>query len=413
MKLSITQCLLYKSLFLDLSCVVDISRCLGYLIKFMMFFNTKRYNNYESYIEFKSSLIINSYICNNIVISTFQIHSKVCKIMPKTNNAFIRQKVIDKCLRSIKNFSTNDIMRECNRELELRGERPITSCNTIREDINKISSNYPEAIIDQVKHGRNVYYSYRNKNYSIYKIPFTDEELAQLTQTLSLLSHFEGMPHFEWLDNFFSEFKSYININDFTRPIVGFEENFDLKGRNYFSTLFNAINNKQVLTLKYKNFKRKEELLYIVHPYYLKEYNNRWFLLGYSENIGKLSIFAFDRIEDIILEHRDYIESDIYDFKEYFDEMIGVSKSLKDSVQKVELWISSNLWPYIETKPLHGTQKIISRNTDGTIIQIEVYLNYELKQKILSFGSGIKVLAPAVLKNDISEEILNACKNYQ
>ncbi len=329
--------------------------------------------------------------------------------MPKTKNALIRQKVIDKCLSSGKNYSIRDMMNACNRELEAIGEYPVTAMNTIRDDINQISSNYPNAVIVSRRVGRNVYYSYENQNYSIYKIPLKDEDFAQLTQTLSILSKFEGMPQFEWIE----ELKMALNVHTDWNPIVGFDENIDLKGRDFFAVLFAAINNKQVLSITYRNFRRDKNQHFIVHPYFLKQYNGRWFIIGLSENIGKLSVFAFDRIVKIEEEHKDYIANTQYDFNEYFDDMIGVSKSNDAEMEFVELWVSRARWPYVETKPLHGSQRVISQDDTGVIIQLYIYLNRELEQLILSFGDDIKVLSPQCLKDTVYEKIIKSCKNYE
>ena len=127
--------------------------------------------------------------------------------MPRTKNALIRQRVIDQCLSSSQNYSMEDLKKACNRELQNRGEHPVTSTNTIRDDLDQISANYPDAIIESKRVGRNIYYSYRDKNYSIFNIPFKDDEVAQLTQTLMILSRFEGMPQFDWMEDFINRFK--------------------------------------------------------------------------------------------------------------------------------------------------------------------------------------------------------------
>ncbi|MCQ5075502.1 MAG: helix-turn-helix transcriptional regulator [Alistipes shahii] len=300
-------------------------------------------------------------------------------------------------------------MDACNRELELIGEYPITATNTIREDLEQIMANYPDAKIISRRVGRHLYYSYETENYSIYKIPLNDDEFAQITQTLSILSRFEGMPQFEWLD----EIKSALNIKISSDPIVGFDENIDLKGRDYFAQLFSAINNKQPLVLTYKNFKRNINQQFIVHPYYLKQFNRRWFLIGFSENIGRLSLFAFDRIEDITTSNCKYIPNTKYNFKDYFDDMIGVTRIDHTDIETVRIWVSANRWPYVATKPLHGTQRIISKDVSGVIIQIQVYINKELEQLILSFGKDFKVLEPESLKQTIAQQFCEALKNYQ
>ena len=333
--------------------------------------------------------------------------------MPRTKNALVRQRVIDRCLGSPKNYSIKGLMEACNRELESIGENTVTAMNTIRDDIEQIMTNYPDANVIAQRVGRNIYYSYEDKSYSIFNIPFNDDEVAQLTQTLSILARFEGMPQFEWMDDFVNRFKSSLKLTTSNEPIVGFDENIDLKGRNFFATLFSAISNKQVLEISYKNFKHGIEQKYIVHPYYLKQFNGRWFLMGHSDNIGKLSVFAFDRIVSTKSDNRDYIPNTTYNFNEYFDDMIGVTKPNEASLEIVKLWISAQRWPYVETKPLHGSQRVVSKDEYGVTIQIEVYLNRELEQLVLSFGKDIKVLSPRILQEKIHSNIMENLSNYK
>ena len=332
--------------------------------------------------------------------------------MPRTKNALVRQRVIDRCLGSLKNYSIKGLMEACNKELESLGENPVTAMNTIRDDIEQIMTNYPDANVVAQRVGRNIYYSYEDKSYSIFNIPFNDDEVAQLTQTLSILARFEGMPQFEWMDDFVNRFKSSLKLKISNEPIVGFDENIDLKGRNFFATLFSAISNKQVLEISYKNFKHDIVQKYIVHPYYLKQFNSRWFLIGFSENIGKLSVFAFDRIISIENISKEYMPNTTYDFNEYFDDMIGITKPDGASLEKVQIWVSAQRWPYVETKPLHGSQRIISKDKDGVTIQIEVYINRELEQMILSFGDDFKVIEPNTLRDTICKHLDNGLKNY-
>ena len=333
--------------------------------------------------------------------------------MPRTKNALVRQRVIDRCLGSPKNYSIKGLMEACNRELESIGENTVTAMNTIRDDIEQIMTNYPDANVIAQRVGRNIYYSYEDKSYSIFNIPFNDDEVAQLTQTLSILARFEGMPQFEWMDDFVNRFKSSLKLTTSNEPIVGFDENIDLKGRNFFATLFSAISNKQVLEISYKNFKHGIEQKYIVHPYYLKQFNGRWFLIGHSDNIGKLSVFAFDRIVSTKSNNRDYIPNTTYNFNEYFDDMFGVTKPNEASLEVVKLWVSAQRWPYIETKPLHGSQRVVSKDEYGVTIQIEVYLNRELEQLVLSFGKDIKVLSPRILQEKIHSNIIENLSNYK
>ena len=91
------------------------------------------------------------------------------------------------------------------------------------------------------------------------------------------------------------------------------------------------------------------------------------------------------------------------DFNEYFEDVIGVT--VKGEVQKVVLKVSKDLWPYINSKPLHGTQKVKLIETNFVIISVELKLNYELQSLLLSHGEKIEVLEPEILKNEILERV--------
>lgn len=333
--------------------------------------------------------------------------------MPKSKNADVRIKVIDRCLSDkSRMYSTAEIMEQCNKELEERGYAPISALNSIRNDMAQIEKNYPDALIEEVRVGKNIYYRYENPNYSIYSPPLKSEEVAQLTQMLGILKRFKGMPQFDWLTEVTERLGASLKIDvGSADEVVGFDENLDLVGIEHFTPLFNAIVEKRPLQLTYKSFKQEEKSKIIVHPYYLKQYNKRWFLIAWNAELNFLANYALDRILAIKEAKVPFLPTDI-DFFEYFDDMIGVSKDSRTELQKVKLWVSAAQWPYVKTKPLHGTQHVVKHVEDGTIITIEVYLNFELEQLLLSFGEMVKVLEPRNLKEKIKQRLSEAAKKY-
>lgn len=302
-------------------------------------------------------------------------------------------------------------MEKCSVALEAEGYKPVTSKVTILEDLKRIENSFPEATIVQRKIGRKIYYEYEDNSFSIYNIPLNDDEMAQLAQTISILSKFEGMPNFDWVDDLIEHFKSTLNIPSTRETIVAFDENFDLKGRNWFAKLFSAIASQQALEIKYKPF-GKAPINYLFHPYLLKQYNNRWFLFGCVEGYTNLTCLALDRIEEISPATIAYRPNTEIDFQEYFDEIVGVSKR-SNEISKVLIKVANSLYPYIETKPLHGTQRVVSREDDSTVIQIEVIINRELKQLLLSYGSDVTVMSPESLKAEIQADLMKNLENYQ
>lgn len=333
--------------------------------------------------------------------------------MPKSKSAELRIKVIDQCLSDrLRNYSTKMIFDRCNEELQRKDFYPITSMNSVRADMDQIQRIYPGADIESYREGRNIYYRYADPDFSIFKTQMKPDEIIQLAQTLRVLRHFKGMPQFDWLDEIAERLGTSLKLDETTEEIVGFDENLDLEGMEYFTPLFNAIVDKRPIELSYQNFKQEKIESVVVHPYYLKQYNKRWFLIAWNEAKGFMANFAFDRIKGIKKTKVTYKPTDI-NFFDYFEEMIGVSKDTKTEPQLVKLWVSKEQWPYIRTKPIHGaTQRIVSIDEEGATITFEVYLNYELEQQILSFGEKVKVLEPEVLKNKIKQRLKDGTNLY-
>lgn len=333
--------------------------------------------------------------------------------MPNTKCSDIRYKVLDRCLRR-GGYSTSALMDEVNKELEIQGFPKVTALNTIRQDMDYIGSAYPDITIIDKKNGRNVTYSYENPESSIFKLSFNDDELAQLSQCMAILSRFEGTPQMEWMKSFIDRFKLSLNVNVDGKCVVGFDECKYLRGKEHFAELLAAICNKQVLAIGYKSFQRGAIKEVLLHPYYLKEYNNRWFLLGREHGFNSISHLAFDRIEHINpVTGLSFIENVEIDFNdEYFSDIIGVTKYLDTEPQKIRLWVSSSLYPYIKTKPLHESQKLKKSDESGCEIEIEVRPNHELEQLILSYGEGLKILSPDSLREKILKRLTLSLKNY-
>lgn len=333
--------------------------------------------------------------------------------MPNTKSSDIRYKVIDRCLRR-GGYSTADLKDEVNKELEFHGFPKVTAMNTIRQDMDYISSAYPDVNIKDKRIGRNITYYYEDPNSSIFKLTFNDDELAQLSQCMAILSQFEGTPQMEWMKSFIERFKLSLNIDVDGKKVVGFDECRTLRGKQYFTTLLSAICNKEVLAISYKSFQRGSEKEVIIHPYYIKEYNNRWFLLGQEHGFASISHLAFDRIERISpVTGVSYIPNRDYDFNnDYFSDIVGVTKHLDAEQIKVKIWVSNSLMPYVATKPIHSTQKLGSEIDNGQEIEINVRPNFELEQLILSYGDGMRVLSPASLRDKIQTRLVNSLKNY-
>ncbi len=326
--------------------------------------------------------------------------------MPINKNALIRYQTLDRCFGNPgRRFFIEDLLEAVN--LALSEEYPDSNGIKRRqlfEDIKFMESEKGWSVeLDKIAYGKKKYYRYLDHNFSINNKPINEMEAEQIKSALLVLSRFKGTPQFEWIEELMPKLSQAFGFVQSDREIIGFDSNQYLKGIEYLGTLFNAILYKKVLEIEYQSFKSDKPDVSIIHPYYLKQYNNRWFLFGQIERFDTLSIRSLDRIENIKEIKGEYLENTDYDFSEYFDDIIGITKPKGAKVEIIELHFSPKQYPYVLTKPLHHSQKKKILDENGLTITIEVIPNYELKSQLLSFGKEVKVISPLWLKNEIIE----------
>ena len=330
--------------------------------------------------------------------------------MPNTKNYSTRLRVLDQCLRSGHAYSGKELTDFINRELELRGEPTITSRTTLMDDLLNIENEYHTNIIRK-KHGRQTTYQYEDPNFSIFSTELSEDDLLHLSQALDILQRFDGMPEADWVAELSARLNLCMSNHKEVRAAVGFESSMYNKGMEHFTPLFNAIRKKTTVELRYQSFRMAEPQTLIVHPYYLKQYNNRWFLFCCNGDHTNLSNYPLDRILSVKLAHVPYRDTDI-DFDEYFADMIGVSRRNGQEPEDVVLRFPKDQYKYVATKPWHGSQKIVDENSSTITLQLHVVLNYELEQKILSFGQYVEVISPMTLRERIKDRLSQSLLQY-
>ena len=332
--------------------------------------------------------------------------------MAESTRFDIRKRVIDRCLSSDRGYSTHEIMEKCNEELECQGRGKVNSLNTIRDDIMHIANNnFVE--IETICDGRFKRYRYKDRNFSVYSAPLSEHDISNLKDITSNLNVYQGRPQFEFLKETIARIESVMSCHiKEQKPVVSFQDNPDLKGLDYFQPLLSAIKEKQTLKLTYQSFKNKEQDERIISPYYLKQYNNRWFLMASTKGFDNISQYALDRIISLDNTTEPYEENTRYDFETYFYDIVGVSRPKDRNVETICFKVSGSLKPYIETKPIHNTQTIIEDNNEYAVFQIKVIPNFELEQLLLSFGEGLEVLYPADFREKIAGRIKENAKKY-
>ena len=335
--------------------------------------------------------------------------------MPTNKNASIRYQALDKCFRDRRHrYYIDDLIEKCEEALYYYNGVGGVSRRQVFEDIKFMESDTGWSIpLERKKDGKKVYYRYEDPDFSINEQPLTDEEAQQLRTVILTLSRFRGLPSNEWIEDVISNLEWRFNLKGKSENIIGFEHNTDLKGLHWLTPILDATSNHQPLKIAYRNYKNSEvEKTMIIHPWYVKQYNNRWFLFGLDDQKYYITNLALDRIQSLeIAEDIPFVPNENIDFEVYFKDVIGVTIPKAD-VEKIRivLQFTKGQFPYITSKPLHPSQEILS--DEECKLAIEVRPTYELDQLILSFGPDVEVLEPTEYREYIKRKLVDNLQKY-
>lgn len=336
--------------------------------------------------------------------------------MPANRNALIRYKTIDACLRNRRRkWTLEDLIDKVSDVLyEYEGMSKGISRRTIQADIqmmrsDKLGYNAPIIIVDKK------YYTYEDAEYSIMMIPLSEQDLGMMNDAIQVLKQFKGFSHFNSLNEAVQKLEDHVYAEAHrTSPVIDFEKNEQLKGLNFLDVLYTAIINEQVIEITYQSFVAYQPGVIRFHPWWLKEFKNRWFIVGISDNKpDNIVNLALDRIQNVnTVGVKGYIRNTGPTVEEFYKDVIGVTVSPNQRVRNVQLLFNKRHAPYVITKPLHHSQQLLEDRSDGCLVSIKVQINFELEKEILGFGDGVTVLAPLALRKRIAWRLKESIKAY-
>jgi len=220
------------------------------------------------------------------------------------------------------------------------------------------------------------------KKYTIRDLGIADERLLESLDIFNALNAADSLPdmlHFEQRKPIGSS-----NINDF----------------------MHAIRHRKCVTFNYIKFWDAEAMKRTIKPYGLKEFKNRWYVVGEDTDKGVIRIFGLDRVDTLQILNSSFKAPD-FNIETYFEHSFGIIRPDHPDDEPMEVVLSATPFKgrYLKSVPLHPTQKIIVDDETETRLSLKVYITHDFKMEILSHGYELKVLEPLQLQNDIREAL--------
>lgn len=258
------------------------------------------------------------------------------------------------------------------------------------------------------------------KGFSIFKEELTREEINLLREVLSTIGQFQGLDHFEWLDRM----KSDLGLKA-KKQIISFSNNPYLQNSNLLGTLFDVISNEVVISLSYHTFTDATIRTIDFHPYLLKQYNDRWFLIGAADSDKKILTFALDRIDKVEPQLEKKYVGCPENLTQRFEDIVGVTLYEDRPVEHILCWVSDASMNYITTKPIHesqvqirGEKNLLLRSEypqlqGGMFFTLDCINNFELIRELCSYGKELIVLrSDGIVVEDVRKRVNEMLEQY-
>ncbi len=322
--------------------------------------------------------------------------------MPANKYALIRYRVINRCLKDFTYASMDKLIQVCEDALSMSS----ISERTIYQDLKDMKEESQLGYFAPIRLNREKGYYYEDPDYSIDNIPLKDEEIKALSFAATMLDQFRNIGIFSTFTGAVQKVVEAVNIKRLSKeddllPFIEFEQSPVSLGQQYIETIILAIKNKKVIRFKYQRFDTDKVQLHDIHPYLLKQYHNRWYLIGLHDYYKDITTYCLDRFSgDPIVVDIPY--QDIgFNTREYFKSVIGIITSF-EKPQKVVLQLTPRQAWYVITQPIHSSQKV-KKKKDHFIVELNVIPTYELTMLIMGWGPEVEVIKPVALREEIME----------
>ena len=238
-------------------------------------------------------------------------------------------------------------------------------------------------------------------------------------ELLDMLSHSTGFLSDEWLTDMKIHFENDEEDWSGQDSIISFEQNMNAEDYTYLPDVVRAIRAKYAISLDYKPYHGPSSVI-LFYPEYLKQYKRLWYVFGLGKDKNgdqelTMMKIPLDRVVSKPQPCRGLaFQSSGMDYLDYFSEIIGVENDPKRKVDRIRIQVKRNMEQRLEHNPICSDQTRDRDLDDSNYVgyKFDVKINLELMRILYSYGSDIKVVAPAHLVNTMKKELNKTLKLY-
>ena len=194
---------------------------------------------------------------------------------------------------------------------------------------------------------------------------------------------------------------------------INYPENIP-SGQIHLTGIISAMKDDRTLEIFYRKYGEEEGEMFHVDPYGIKEYQRRWYLLGYCHERGAERVYALDRITSLTATGWTFKMPRDYDIDDLYSQTIGIYQDGKTEPESIYLKVTEHEANFLRDLPLHPSQFEIGPEGEGYVkFRIRVIPNEDLLMELKRLGSEVEILSPLSLRKRMAEELQEAANKYK
>jgi predicted DNA-binding transcriptional regulator YafY len=318
-----------------------------------------------------------------------------------SKSAFRRYKVIDSVLRNpMKRFPRMaDFIEACHAKLDF-----YPSEETIQKDIANMRMPYPDGFDAPIRYNRSHRgYEYTDPDYALLGVSLRQEEIDAISEALDVIRYIGGA---RMSDKFNHAVEKILSLTlegantegGSTVPIIQTMVPPVSRGFEHIELIYKACREHIPLSFIHFSYKKRTFNHVILHPFMIKEFENRWYVIGHSEQHEGIRTFGLDRVTEPLLIKQKYRQTDPHLVNSYLNDVFGVFPIPGAKKELIQVHVSQLGTHYFQAYPLHISQSIKKESEGTSFISFNLIASVELARYFLSQGRHLKIVKPKWLK---------------
>lgn len=183
-------------------------------------------------------------------------------------------------------------------------------------------------------------------------------------------------------------------------------------GVEYLTTILHAMRDNSVLCLSYRSFVKEKTSSFEVHPYGIKLFDRRWYLIAYCPSYEEIRTYALDRMEALEPVSEHFSMPKDFDLNKWFEGYSGITVDSNIAPEHIEIRVCSQHASYLKTLPLHSSQQLVEETDEYSVFKLNVAPTFDFIMELLKAGHMIEVLSPISLRKRMKDEVENMARLY-